>query len=52
MMKQEWQPNRKSDIPIYIQIKEYVKEKIAIGEWPIGTRLPSQRKLALLFNEL
>ncbi|PID21800.1 GntR family transcriptional regulator [Sporosarcina sp. P3] len=36
--------------PKYIQIVEYIKEKIAKGEWAIGDRIPSQRALAKLFD--
>lgn len=46
----DWKPNRDLDIPIQVQIIEYIKEKIKNGEWTIGTKLPSQRKLAELFD--
>lgn len=36
--------------PKYRQIVEYIKGKIANGEWPIGSKLPSQRKLAKAFE--
>ncbi|MBM7703488.1 PLP-dependent aminotransferase family protein [Metabacillus iocasae] len=49
-MKQGWQLNRKSEIPLYLQIKHLLKEKIRLGEWSIGTTLPSQRKLAQLLD--
>nr|WP_199426998.1 PLP-dependent aminotransferase family protein [Anoxybacillus caldiproteolyticus] len=29
---------------------DFIKEKIANGEWPIGTKIPSQRKLADMFG--
>ncbi|MES9793908.1 GntR family transcriptional regulator, partial [Priestia megaterium] len=32
------------------QIQEYMKEKITNGEWPIGTKIPSQRHLAAAFS--
>ncbi|MEN1936252.1 PLP-dependent aminotransferase family protein [Paenibacillus sp. 102] len=36
--------------PKYQQIMEYMKEKITNGEWPIGSKIPSQRKLAQIFD--
>lgn len=36
--------------PKYMEIIEYIKEKIAKGEWVIGSRIPSQRTLAATFN--
>ncbi|MCL1631485.1 PLP-dependent aminotransferase family protein [Sporolactobacillus sp. CPB3-1] len=38
--------NRQSSIPLYEQVVNYVKEKIRTGQWPVGSRLPAQRKLA------
>ncbi len=46
----EWKPDKKSAIPIYQQIVQFVCNKVSTGEWPIGTRLPSQRILAENFN--
>ncbi|TKI80578.1 winged helix-turn-helix transcriptional regulator, partial [Bacillus wiedmannii] len=34
----------------YRQIVDYMKEKIENGEWPIGSKIPSQRQLAKLFH--
>ncbi|MFX3616918.1 MAG: PLP-dependent aminotransferase family protein [Sporolactobacillus sp.] len=42
--------NRKSGMPLYIQVVDYIKEKIRAGEWGVGTKLPSQRKLAKFFH--
>ncbi len=33
-------------IPIYIQLKELLKEKIAAGEWKPGDMVPSERELS------
>jgi GntR family transcriptional regulator of abcA and norABC len=41
-------PNKRS--PKYQQIVDYIKAKIANGEWPIGSKIPSQRKLAEVFE--
>ncbi|MFD2445354.1 PLP-dependent aminotransferase family protein [Bacillus sp. CGMCC 1.16607] len=46
----DWKPDKASVTPIYIQIKEFIKTKIEMGEWTVGTRIPSQRKLAHLFE--
>ncbi|EME76065.1 PLP-dependent aminotransferase family protein [Bacillus sonorensis] len=43
------QLDRNSDIPLYQQIEQIIKEKILKGEWPVGTKIPSQRKLASIF---
>ncbi|KAB2495243.1 MocR-like pyridoxine biosynthesis transcription factor PdxR [Priestia endophytica] len=40
----------KSSIPKYEKIMRYMKEKISNGEWPIGSKIPSQRQLAKEFN--
>nr|WP_233882533.1 winged helix-turn-helix domain-containing protein [Brevibacillus laterosporus] len=42
----EWQPNRKSRIPIYKQISQYLEQRITNGEYPSGTILPSERLLS------
>ncbi|KXZ24100.1 hypothetical protein AXI59_07245 [Bacillus nakamurai] len=41
-----WQPDRESSLPIYLQIEQYMKEKMLHGEWTVGTKISSQRKLA------
>lgn len=45
-----WQPDRKNAVPVYRQIVQFICEKVATGEWPIGTRLPAQRALANQFG--
>lgn len=45
-----WKPDKKSDTPMYLQIVEYICNKISNGDWLIGSQLPSQRKLATLFE--
>ncbi|MCY8859129.1 PLP-dependent aminotransferase family protein [Bacillus atrophaeus] len=37
-------------LPKYLQIIDYIKEKIGNGEWPIGSKIPSQRTLAKDFH--
>lgn len=49
MLSIEWQPDKKAPLPLHRQIKNYLKEKIANGEWPVGCRIPSQRELSRAF---
>ncbi|ARV44768.1 GntR family transcriptional regulator [Bacillus subtilis] len=46
----QWQPSRDSDIPLHRQIEQYMKDKILQGEWAVGTKIPSQRTLADMFQ--
>jgi len=46
----KWKPDRKDKRPIYMQIVGFVEDKVSNGEWPIGTLLPSQRRLSEIFN--
>lgn len=39
-----------SPIPLYLQIKEVLIKDIQAGVYPTGTRLPSERELASLYN--
>ncbi len=41
-----WLLERDGMIPLYRQIEQQLRQRISNGEWPVGTRLPSQRKLA------
>ncbi|UAC49533.1 PLP-dependent aminotransferase family protein [Bacillus aquiflavi] len=36
--------------PKYQQIITFIRDKISNGEWPIGSKIPSQRQLAKLLN--
>ncbi|MBM6616413.1 PLP-dependent aminotransferase family protein [Bacillus suaedaesalsae] len=45
-----WKPDKTVAIPLYLQIKHYIQTKIEDGEWTVGTKIPSQRKLAELFD--
>ncbi|MFL0555708.1 PLP-dependent aminotransferase family protein [Paenibacillus barengoltzii] len=45
-----WRPSRNSPIPLHRQIIEHLRDRIASGEWPVGTRIPSQRELAARFG--
>ncbi|WP_110926782.1 MocR-like pyridoxine biosynthesis transcription factor PdxR [Bacillus massiliglaciei] len=50
MVSIDWKPNKSSPVPLHQQITEFIKGKIAGGEWTIGYRLPPQRQLAKAFN--
>ncbi|MBG9824365.1 GntR family transcriptional regulator [Bacillus safensis] len=41
---------RMRKLPKYIQIIQFIKDKIGNGEWPIGSKIPSQRTLAKHFE--
>lgn len=41
-----WELERKSKIPIYKQITDHLERRISYGEFPPGSLLPSERKLA------
>jgi len=45
-----WKPDKNSDITLTKQIIGYLKERIAKGDWVVGQKLPSQRKMAELFE--
>ncbi|KEF38677.1 transcriptional regulator [Schinkia azotoformans MEV2011] len=36
--------------PLYLQIVHLIREKITRGEWPVGSKLPTQREMAKQFN--
>jgi GntR family transcriptional regulator of abcA and norABC len=42
----EWRPNKASELPLYKQIANYLESRILNGEFPPGSRLPSERDLA------
>ena len=42
----DWKPDRASGKPVTEQIVDYMCEQVSSGNWPIGSRLPSQRALA------
>ncbi|GGD67013.1 aminotransferase-like domain-containing protein [Paenibacillus nasutitermitis] len=41
-----WKPDRNAKIPIYRQIVEHLERRIAFGELPPGSQLPSERRMA------
>ena len=50
MVDINWKPQKGLSIPLHLQIYRYMKNKIRNGDWPIGTKLPSQRALAKQFQ--
>ncbi len=46
----DWKPDKELNIPIYRQIVKYISDKIAKGDWVIGSKLPSQRKMSDIFG--
>lgn len=41
-----WMPDRRSNQPLYQQIADDIERRISYGEFPPGSLLPSERKLA------
>lgn len=41
-----WKPDRESNKPLYEQIADHLERRISYGEFPPGSLLPSERKLA------
>ncbi|WP_029192280.1 PLP-dependent aminotransferase family protein [Paenibacillus harenae] len=46
----DWKPDDTSEAPLYRQIRDFLRNKIALGEWTVGTKIPSQRTLAERFQ--
>lgn len=40
----------KNGTPLYLQAEEYIKEKIASGEWPINHQIPPEPQLMEMFD--
>ena len=49
-LKIDWHPDKTAATPIYQQITNYFQQAIASGDWPMGAKLPAQRKLAAQFG--
>ena len=41
---------KQTGVSLYYQVAEQIKEKIDNGEWPRGSRLPSEPELTDLFH--
>ncbi|SOC24580.1 GntR family transcriptional regulator [Ureibacillus xyleni] len=46
----QWKPNRHSHLTIQEQLVDWIKSRIERGDWTVGTRIPTQRQLAMEFN--
>ncbi|MGI6604072.1 MAG: GntR family transcriptional regulator [Firmicutes bacterium] len=42
--------NHKSDIPLYVQVKNQIKHFISSGVWEAGLKLPTERELAAMLT--
>lgn len=49
-MFQNWKPNKASPTPVYVQIRDLLRHQIVSGQLPIGSKLPTQRQLAVQFE--
>jgi GntR family transcriptional regulator, regulator for abcA and norABC len=45
-----WQPDKTKNVPLYKQLTDYIKMKLSSGDWPIGTKIPSQRTMSEMFQ--
>lgn len=45
-----WKPNRNSSSSLHHQIINWITNQINTGNWVVGTKLPTQRQLALQFE--
>jgi len=45
-----WKPTRKSSISLQRQIINWIIDQIQSGDWGVGTKLPTQRQLAIQLN--
>lgn len=50
MININWEPQKNSSKALYKQIVDYIINEISIGNWVVGTKLPSQRQLADTFK--
>ncbi|MFZ5652658.1 MAG: PLP-dependent aminotransferase family protein [Bacillota bacterium] len=46
----DWKPVKRTSVPLYRQIKDYIKDRIESGEWAVGVKIPTQRDLAKAFG--
>ncbi|APM39476.1 PLP-dependent aminotransferase family protein [Clostridium kluyveri] len=50
MIDINWKPDKNSSRTLYRQIVDYIISEISSGNFAIGTKIPSQRKLAEIFE--
>lgn len=49
-MHSELSVSRSDSRPMYLQIMEQIRRRIAVGDWPPGTAMPSIRQLAVALS--
>lgn len=49
-MKITWRPKKSPTMTLHDQISNFFIKKITTGQWPIGTKLPSERTLSKLLS--
>lgn len=49
-MHSELSVSRSDSRPMYLQIMEQIRRRIAVGDWPPGTEMPSIRQLAVALS--
>jgi Transcriptional regulators containing a DNA-binding HTH domain and an aminotransferase domain (MocR family) and their eukaryotic orthologs len=50
MLAFDWKPDKKSALAIHLQIAGFIRDKIAKGQWPVGSVIPAQRQMAEAFE--
>lgn len=45
-----WKPNRSLSTSLSKQIADWISQQILTGQWPVGTKLPPQRQLAIMLG--
>ncbi len=46
----QWKPDRNHPATLQDQIKQYMLDRIAKGDWPLETKLPPERQMATAFQ--
>lgn len=46
----KWKPSSDSHLTFHEQIVDWMKFRIESGDWAVGTKIPTQRQLAIQFN--
>jgi 2-aminoadipate transaminase len=42
--------DRESDLPLYLQISNQIRQRISTGDLPVGSRLPPERRMAAMLG--
>ena len=46
----KWKPSSDSNLTFHEQIVDWMRSRIESGDWTVGTKLPTQRQLAMQFS--